>query len=230
MNSDLYEPIILSIALAVGVRWVWRREPGHPYRRFLRFGMLVAFLGVFGHLVIEIVGTEPKLWTGGASLAYNVLIKGIFFPVSAASVVLLLHSYIILRRDSEENTLSQDNAISPHHNDPTIPPPPRQSLTFHNSLAQEVIALTSTRDDPAHPELVAVAAIKRGASEKIEEVVYPRQRFYMVAAKGTTGTDCGNIIFIRRFTWEELEAQGWTVVIEPGYGGEVEPPLPREGL
>ena len=223
MNSDLYEPIILSIAAAVLVWWIWQRPPGHPYRTFLRFGILVIFLDGVGILTVEILGKETGIGHSIDRWLSNIN-QLVIPPVCVAVVILLLHSGSIVYRSKKLTNDTEDIPETASHKDTMIPTPTKHSLTLRNNLDRKVMVSISSQATPGGSPYEVRTRLAEETTELVQNAVLEGGQFYIIAAKEVTGekamvgTKIGETLFIRRFTWEQLEAQGWTVVIEPGYG------------
>ncbi len=74
---------------------------------------------------------------------------------------------------------------------------------------------------PADPVLHAIhsetGVLPSGKTVTFTDAILSGWSFYIVEAREFKDGQLGGHVFIRKFTWEELEALDWTVAIEPGY-------------
>lgn len=113
--------------------------------------------------------------------------------------------------------------------------------TVVNEFPYDVVIYTGDGEDPTgftpeqtntavgggfscgdHPtdwsHVIKSGTVPSGESAVLEERFFSGWQYYFVQGNRTTeGTIGGTPVFIRRFTWDELEELDWTVVMEPGW-------------
>jgi hypothetical protein len=95
-------------------------------------------------------------------------------------------------------------------------PKVKHNLTLCNKFSKEVMIMASPLDDADNTGLNALTVIGKDQTKTIENAVFLGQSS-TILAKDTASSGSDNVLFIRKFTEEELEKLNWTVVIEPGY-------------
>ncbi len=74
------------------------------------------------------------------------------------------------------------------------------------------------REDPVlHPIHSETGVVLSGKTVTFADAILSGWSFYVIEAREFEDGYLGGHVFIRKFTWEELEALGWSVAIEPGY-------------
>lgn len=188
-------------------------------------------------------GYDPTLRTyGGTEESYVTLgtlnpgdkttFKTVIFPyhdfyiVEAKEKLLTSHSAsdptVFIRKYTwrELKDIDWEVVIDPGSEEPNWALPP-ESITITNDFEQQVMVIIQTTNSSKAIKGDYIHAIVLDPHASITEIaaIKSKDLYYIVTAdeRFENESEYGDRVFIRRYSWDDLESLNWAIIIEPGY-------------